>query len=94
MKAGPRVDVLISYNTKDLFNSDKRTDKDFDKATFGVTYGVGICAGHNRVKFIAEFDAQYDFTDSSFNKMSGQTFRNYCGILNFGVSIGLRAEKE
>lgn len=90
VKAGTRIDVLSSFNTKDRFASDPRTRKDFNSFTYGVTYGIGICAGKKATKFIFEFVGQNDFSNSSYNPASGQTFRNFCYLVNFGVIFPLK----
>ncbi len=92
VKAGPRIDVLSSFNTKDRFASDPRTRKDFNSFTYGLTYGIGICTGKKTTKFIFEFVGQNDFSDSSYNPASGQTFRNFCYLVNFGVTFPLNKE--
>ena len=94
VKAGPRMDGFINFKAKDRFSSEKRTSKDFNVTTFGVTYGLGICTGKNRVKFICEFVGQNDFTNSSYYKITGQTFRNFSFILNFGVTIILKKQDK
>lgn len=94
VKAGPRIDAFVSFKKQDKFSSDQRTNKDFNPTTFGATYGIGICTGKKRTKFICELIGQNDFTNSSYNKASGQTFRNFCYIINFGVTITLKKQDE
>ena len=93
-KLGPRMDVLVYYNTKDHFNSDPRTSKDFYRTNYGVTYGGGMCIGEKKVKFIIEAIGQNDFTRSTYNRASGQHFSNFCYYLNCGVNIGLGKKGE
>ena len=95
IKAGPRIDIFTSFKNNfkpDLYfpsSPDPRTNKDFNAFTYGITYGFGICTGKNRVKFICELTGQNDFSKSSYNKASGQTFINNCYLLNFGVTVML-----
>lgn len=91
-KLGPRMDVLVYYNTRDHFASDPRTSKDFYRTNFGVTYGGGICIGEKKLKFIAELIGQNDFTRSTYNKASGQHFSNFCYYVNCGININLKSE--
>ena len=93
-KLGPRMDVLLYYNTKDKFASDTRTEKDFSKLNYGITYGAGVCAGNKKVKFIAELIGQNDFTKSTYNKASGQHFTNFCYYVNCGINIELGKKSE
>ena len=89
VKAGPRLDIFTNFSSKQIVAVDTRRSKDFNSTTYGTTYGVGICTGKNRTKFICEFLGQNDFSNSSYNKLTGQTFKNFCYILNFGVTIVL-----
>jgi hypothetical protein len=95
IKVGPRIDIFTSFKNKAIDPSaDPRTSKDFNATTLGTTYGIGICTGKKRTKFICEFIGQNDFTKSSYNKASGQTFKNYCYLINFGVTITLKKKDE
>lgn len=89
VKAGPRMDVFTNFNESSLFGVDIRTNKDFNAATLGITYGAGICAGKKRAKFICEVIGQNDFTQSSYNKATSQAYKNYAVLLNFGADITL-----
>ena len=92
VKAGPRVDAFINFRTKDRFDSDPRTKKDFDPVTYGVTYGFGMTTNKEKMNLIFEFLAQNDLSKSSYNKASGQTFRNNCYLINLGMIINLDSE--
>lgn len=87
VKAGPRMDVFLNYKAHDRFSSEQRTSKDFNARTLGMTYGLGICTGKNKVKFICELVGHNDFTNSSYYKVTGQTFKNFSYILNLGVTV-------
>ncbi len=93
VKVGPRLDAFVNFKKQDNYSSDPRTNKDFNKTTFGTTYSIGICTGEKRAKFICEFIGQNDFTNSSYNKASGQTFKNFCYIIKFGVTIPLKKQE-
>jgi hypothetical protein len=91
LKAGPRVDVFTGFNKRELSpGNDPRTSKDFNQTTWGVNYGIGMCTGKKNLKFISELIGQNDFTQSSYNKASGQTFKNYSYLINFGILMLLR----
>lgn len=92
MKAGPRLDVFTSFKQRKMVvpSVDPKTNKDFEPLTYGITYGLGVCLGKNRVKFISELVGQNDFSNSSYSKLTGQTFKNNCYLLNFGVTIMLK----
>lgn len=92
VKAGPRMDVFTAFNSQARYSADIRTNKDFNSAAFGVTYGAGIAAGKKRVKFIFEFLGQNDLTQSSYNKATLQSYRNFSFLLNFGANISLGKE--
>ena len=94
VKVGPRIDAFVNFKKQDKFSSDPRTSKDFNPITFGTTYGIGICTGKKRVKFMCEFIGQNDFTKSSYNKTSGQKYKNFCYFINFGVTITLIEHDE
>ena len=81
------MDVLTGFNSFAKYSSDIRTSKDFEPITYGVTYGAGICAGDKRAKFICEILDQQDFTQSSSNKATLQSYKNNCFLLNFGANI-------
>ena len=87
--AGPRMDVFTNFNSKARFSADIRTNKDFEPTTFGISYGAGVCVGKKRAKFICEFIGQNDFTQSSYNKATSQSYKNYAFLLNFGANITL-----
>lgn len=97
VKVGPRLDIFSNFLITlppPMVPVDPRTNKDFNSFTYGTTYGVGICVGKNKVKFISEFIGQNDFSNSSYNKLSGQTFKNFCYIINFGITIALRKQDK
>lgn len=95
IKVGPRLDIFTSFLIKrQKVLVDKRTKKDFNPMTYGVTYGLGICVGKKKVKFLSEFIGQNDFSYSSYNAASGQRFKNFCYILNFGVAIELHKQDK
>jgi hypothetical protein len=94
VKIGPRMDGFLNFKSKDRFSSEQRTSKDFNSITFGTTYGLGICTGKNKVKFICEFVGQNDFTNSSYYKTTGQTFKNFSYILNFGLTVVLKKKQD
>ena len=85
LKAGPRADAFLSFKKKDRFESDPRSLGDFNSVTFGVSYALGLCFGKKQTKFIVELSGQNDFTESSYNPASGQSFKNYCYFINFGI---------
>jgi hypothetical protein len=89
IKAGPRIDVLLNYDTRDRFSSDGRTRNDFESLNYGLSYGFGMSAGKKRTKFILEVLGQHDFSAASYHPSTGQTFTNYCFLLNVGVTVGL-----
>lgn len=93
-KAGPRMDRFLSFKAKDRFSSEKRTNKDFDPITFGATYGLGISVGKNRFQFVCELVGQNDFTRASYYSLTGQTFRNFSYLLNFGLMIKLKSGEK
>lgn len=93
-KFGPRMDALLYYNAKDRFASDTRTSKDFSKLNYGITYGAGLCTGTKKVKFIAELIGQNDFSQSSYNNASRQSYVNFCYYVNCGVNIVLNKKDE
>jgi hypothetical protein len=87
LKAGSRVDAFINFDTRDRFSSDPRTRSDFEELTYGITYGFGLIRGKKKTKFILEILGQHDFSESSHNPSTGQTFTNYCFLLNLGVTV-------
>jgi hypothetical protein len=62
--------------------------------TYGITYGIGLCTGKKKVKFICELIGQNDFTNSAVVKSSGRTYKNYSYIINCGVTIALNKQDE
>lgn len=94
IKAGPRVDILASYNYKGRPGSDTRRGNEFNPLTAGVTLGGGICLGQKNIKFIAEVIAQNDFTNSSNNSISKHNYRNFSYYINCGVSIGINKTEK
>jgi hypothetical protein len=95
VKAGPRCDVFTGFHKAELVpGNDPRSSKDFNATTCGLTYGIGLCTGKKRVKFVSEIVGQNDFTQSSYNKASNQTFKNYSYLVNLGILIDLKSDKQ
>ncbi|OFY84037.1 MAG: hypothetical protein A3F72_18635 [Bacteroidetes bacterium RIFCSPLOWO2_12_FULL_35_15] len=94
IKVGPRLDVFTNYSSQSRYSAYPNSKSDFNTLTYGITYGAGICMGKNKVKFILELVGQNDFSNSSYNKASGQTYKNYSYIINFGVSISLKKKDQ
>lgn len=94
VKAGPRVDILAGYNYKGRPGSDTRRGNEFNPLNAGATLGGGICLGKKNIKFIAEAIAQNDFTNSSYNSISKQHYRNFSYYINCGVSIAINKTEK
>lgn len=94
VKVGPRLDIFTNYSSQSRYSSYPNSNTDFNPLTCGITYGTGICIGKNKVKFILELIGQNDFSDSSYNKASGQTYKNFSYIINCGVNILLKKRDQ
>lgn len=94
LKVGPRLDIFTGFSTQSKASSFPRTRSDFNPVTFGITYGTGICIGKNKVKFVFEAIGQTDLSNSLENKALGQTYRNYCYIINCGVTFLLKKKDQ
>jgi hypothetical protein len=94
VKAGPRMDIFLSYLSNEETISNYPTKEDFNNLTFGITYGFGFCLGQKRMKYLIEFVGQNDFTNSTYNPETDQNYRNYSYIINVGLLFQLGKKKE
>jgi len=91
-KAGPRLDIFCTSHFGDLPPGEYSPDSfyTYESVTYGISYGFGFQFGEKKLSYLLEFLGQNDFTSSSSNSSTGQTFQNNAYLLNLGLVYAIK----
>lgn len=91
-KGGPRIDFSSghSFNQLPPGIASPESFYTFENTCFGITYGAGALLGEKKFQFLLELLGQNDFSSSSKNSSTGQSFKNQSYLLNFGLVYNIK----